>query len=68
MSTPAFVDENMIKLDKFKTAKNVGKMSQADKNEFKKLLNNQKKAVVGDQDIDLLLLMDCTASMGSWIK
>ena len=43
-------------------------MSNEDKKTFKKEIKAQKKAIVAEKNLDLLLLMDCTGSMDRWIE
>lgn len=38
------------------------------KSEIEKVLFSQPSLVKCDQNLDLCLILDCTASMGSWIK
>lgn len=43
-------------------------MNRDDKIKFKKDLSSQKQVILVEKSIDILLLMDCTSSMTSWIK
>lgn len=43
-------------------------MSSGDVKQFKRELLAQKEVVKREENLDLLLLMDCTSSMSSWIR
>ena len=67
-STPMFIEEKGLSLGTFKKDNEFKAMSSGDKKQFKAELQAMKDVVKKDDgDLDLLLLMDCTGSMGSWI-
>lgn len=63
-----FLDEKRISLSSFKKEEQIKGMSKSDIKEFKSQLAAQKESIQKELDIDILLLMDCTSSMSSWIK
>lgn len=67
-AAPEFLEEKCISLSTFKKDAKLKAMSSGDIKQFKRELLAQKEVVKKEEDLDLLLLMDCTSSMSSWIK
>ena len=66
--TPIFLEEKTISLSTFKKDSKLNMMTTGDAKSFKRQLLAQKEVVTKEKDLDLLLIMDCTSSMSSWIK